>query len=106
MPPAQVRRSDVLSAWSGLRPLALDPNAQDTASASRDHVVTRDPDGMITVTGAACAALVACRRRRETSAPSSTALAAADPSPCLLLHMRAVPIMQPACAAACRDRLM
>lgn len=25
--PAQVRRSDVQSAWSGIRPLALDPNA-------------------------------------------------------------------------------
>lgn len=63
--PVQVRRSDVLSAWSGLRPLALDPNAKDTASASRDHVVTRDPDGMITVTGAFCCGLArgfyACR---------------------------------------------
>lgn len=46
-----VRRSDVKSAWSGIRPLALDPNATDTASALRDHVVTTDPDGMITVTG-------------------------------------------------------
>ncbi len=50
--PAQVRRSDVQSAWSGLRPLALDPRARDTASASRDHVVVTDPDGLITVTGA------------------------------------------------------
>ena len=49
---AQVRRSDVLSAWSGLRPLAVDPRAKDTASASRDHVVVVDPDGLITVTGA------------------------------------------------------
>ncbi|PSC72023.1 glycerol-3-phosphate dehydrogenase mitochondrial-like [Micractinium conductrix] len=47
----KVRRSDVQSAWSGIRPLALDPNAEDTASASRDHIVTVDPDGMITVTG-------------------------------------------------------
>lgn len=47
----RVRRSDVQSAWSGIRPLAIDPNAKDTASASRDHVVTVDPDGMITVTG-------------------------------------------------------
>ena len=46
-----MRRSDVQSAWSGLRPLAMDPNAADTASASRDHIVTRDPDGLITVTG-------------------------------------------------------
>ena len=51
----EVRRSDVQSAWSGLRPLAVDPNAKDTASASRDHIVTQDPDGLITVTGgAAC----------------------------------------------------
>ena len=47
----EVRRSDVQSAWSGLRPLAMDPNATDTASACRDHIVTRDPDGLITVTG-------------------------------------------------------
>ena len=50
-PQVEVRRSDVQSAWSGLRPLAMDPNAADTASASRDHIVTRDPDGLITVTG-------------------------------------------------------
>jgi glycerol-3-phosphate dehydrogenase len=48
----KVRRSDVQSAWSGIRPLALDPNAKDTASASRDHIVTVDrPSGLITVTG-------------------------------------------------------
>ena len=46
-----VRRSDVQSAWSGIRPLAQDPHARDTASASRDHIVTTDPDGVITVTG-------------------------------------------------------
>ncbi|KAK9849952.1 hypothetical protein WJX84_010898 [Apatococcus fuscideae] len=47
----RVRRTDVLSAWSGIRPLAVDPNAKDTASASRDHIVSTDPDGLITVTG-------------------------------------------------------
>lgn len=47
----KVRRSDVKSAWSGIRPLAIDPNATDTASALRDHIVTVGPDGMVTVTG-------------------------------------------------------
>lgn len=47
----KVRRSDVKSAWSGIRPLALDPNATDTASVSRDHIITMDPNGLITVTG-------------------------------------------------------
>lgn len=37
----KVQRSDVLSAWSGVRPLAVDPHHtdSDTASMSRDHVV-------------------------------------------------------------------
>lgn len=49
----KVRRSDVMSAWSGIRPLATDPNVKDTdtASISRDHVICVDPDGLVTVTG-------------------------------------------------------
>ena len=39
-PELKVRRSDVLSAWSGIRPLAVDPNASSSAQASRDHVVS------------------------------------------------------------------
>jgi len=46
-----VRRSDVQSAWSGIRPLAIDPNATSTAAASRDHVVALEPDGLLTVSG-------------------------------------------------------
>lgn len=46
-----VRRSDVTSAWSGIRPLAVDPTAQDTASALRDHIVLTDDSGLVTVTG-------------------------------------------------------
>ena len=48
----QVRRSDVQSAWSGIRPLAVDPRAKDTASALRDHIVLLGDDGLVTVTGA------------------------------------------------------
>ncbi|URD77160.1 FAD dependent oxidoreductase, partial [Musa troglodytarum] len=47
----QVRRSDVLSAWSGIRPLAMDPSAKNTESISRDHVVLEDYPGLITITG-------------------------------------------------------
>lgn len=47
----QVRRADVTSAWSGIRPLAIDPKATDTASALRDHIVVKDDDGLITITG-------------------------------------------------------
>ncbi|KAK6136194.1 hypothetical protein DH2020_030085 [Rehmannia glutinosa] len=47
----KVRRMDVLSAWSGIRPLAMDPNAKNTESISRDHVVTEDFPGLVTITG-------------------------------------------------------
>jgi hypothetical protein len=41
----------VQSVWSGLRPLATDPGISNTADAVRDHLVVREGDGMITVTG-------------------------------------------------------
>eukprot|EP00252_Welwitschia_mirabilis_P011436 TRINITY_DN25692_c0_g1_i1.p1 TRINITY_DN25692_c0_g1~~TRINITY_DN25692_c0_g1_i1.p1 ORF type:complete len:643 (+),score=145.85 TRINITY_DN25692_c0_g1_i1:408-2336(+) len=47
----KVRRADVLSAWSGIRPLATDPSAKDTASISRDHVICTDSGGLVTITG-------------------------------------------------------
>ncbi|CAL8124390.1 unnamed protein product [Prunus armeniaca] len=46
-----VRRTDVLSAWSGIRPLATDPSAKNTESISRDHVVCEDYPGLVTITG-------------------------------------------------------
>ncbi|KAL0403506.1 UNVERIFIED_CONTAM: Glycerol-3-phosphate dehydrogenase SDP6, mitochondrial [Sesamum radiatum] len=47
----KVRRTDVLSAWSGIRPLAVDPKAKSTESISRDHVVCEDFPGLVTITG-------------------------------------------------------
>ncbi|EYU39630.1 hypothetical protein ABFS82_06G187100 [Erythranthe guttata] len=47
----KVRRVDVLSAWSGIRPLAMDPTAKNTESISRDHVVCEDYPGLVTITG-------------------------------------------------------
>ncbi len=45
-----VTGTDVLSVWSGLRPLAAAGNAS-TAKISRDHKVTVSPTGLVTVTG-------------------------------------------------------
>jgi glycerol-3-phosphate dehydrogenase len=48
----KVRRSDVLSAWQGFRPLASDPNAPPGAPISRDHVISIQPQTGITfITG-------------------------------------------------------
>lgn len=46
-----VSRQDVLSAWSGLRPLVSNPKASDTAGLSRDHIVHVSDSGLLTVTG-------------------------------------------------------
>eukprot|EP00775_Hariotina_reticulata_P006063 gene6063-6301_t len=49
----KVRQDDILSVWSGIRPLAYDPTveASGTAGISRDHLIFSEPDGLITVTG-------------------------------------------------------
>jgi glycerol-3-phosphate dehydrogenase len=46
-----VRQQDVLSAWSGIRPLAADPSKGDTQNIVRDHVIFQDQDGLLTITG-------------------------------------------------------
>jgi len=48
----KVRRTDVLSAWQGYRPLASDPHAAADAPVSRSHVISTNPKTGITfVTG-------------------------------------------------------
>eukprot|EP00878_Enallax_costatus_P012574 GHUV01013132.1.p1 GENE.GHUV01013132.1~~GHUV01013132.1.p1 ORF type:complete len:476 (+),score=131.45 GHUV01013132.1:351-1778(+) len=52
----KVREEDVLSTWSGIRPLAADPTvetggSQSTSSISRDHLIFTEPNGLITITG-------------------------------------------------------
>ncbi|XP_037074718.1 LOW QUALITY PROTEIN: glycerol-3-phosphate dehydrogenase, mitochondrial-like, partial [Pollicipes pollicipes] len=50
-PEIEVRRGDVLSAWSGIRPLVSDPNRPDTQSIARNHVVHVGPSGLVTIAG-------------------------------------------------------
>ena len=44
----RVRRSDVLSAWQGWRPLASDPHAPPGAPVSRDHIISTNPETGVT----------------------------------------------------------
>lgn len=50
-PNINVRRGDVLAAWSGIRPLVKDPNAKNTESLVRNHLVTVSPSGLLTCAG-------------------------------------------------------
>ncbi|GFN82940.1 glycerol-3-phosphate dehydrogenase [Plakobranchus ocellatus] len=50
-PDVEVRRGDVLSAWSGIRPLVSDPNKADTQSIARNHVIEVSDNKLITIAG-------------------------------------------------------
>ncbi|KAK4687415.1 glycerol-3-phosphate dehydrogenase, partial [Tremellales sp. Uapishka_1] len=50
-PDVKVRRGDVLSAWSGLRPLVRDPDAKDTQSLVRNHMINTSKAGLLTIAG-------------------------------------------------------
>lgn len=47
----QVRRGDVLSAWTGIRPLVMDPSKSDTQSLARNHIIEVSKDKLITIAG-------------------------------------------------------
>ncbi|KAF5335846.1 hypothetical protein D9758_016694 [Tetrapyrgos nigripes] len=50
-PDIKVRRGDVLSAWSGLRPLVRNPAAADTQGLVRNHMIYVSPSGLLTIAG-------------------------------------------------------
>lgn len=41
----------VLSAWSGLRPLVKDPGAKNTESLVRNHMINVSKSGLLTIAG-------------------------------------------------------
>ncbi|XP_072032092.1 glycerol-3-phosphate dehydrogenase, mitochondrial-like [Amphiura filiformis] len=50
-PDVQVRRGDVVSAWCGIRPLVTDPNAKNTQSIARNHVIEVSDNNLVTIAG-------------------------------------------------------
>ena len=50
-PEAALTAADVVSAWSGIRPLARQLATGDVGSASREHTIDRGPKGVLHVTG-------------------------------------------------------
>ncbi|HMA49987.1 MAG TPA: FAD-dependent oxidoreductase [Magnetospirillaceae bacterium] len=43
--------ADIKARWSGLRPLAYDPKAKNSAELARDHVLIEAKSGLITISG-------------------------------------------------------
>lgn len=50
-PDINVQRSDILAAWSGIRPLVRDPHSKNTESLVRSHLVTVSDSGLLTCAG-------------------------------------------------------
>jgi len=50
-PDINVRRGDVLAAWSGIRPLVRDPKSKNTESLVRNHLITTSNSGLLTIAG-------------------------------------------------------
>jgi glycerol-3-phosphate dehydrogenase len=50
-PDIKVRRGDVLSAWSGFRPLVRNPSASKTEGLVRNHMIHVSPSGLLTIAG-------------------------------------------------------
>ncbi|KAJ6620300.1 FAD dependent oxidoreductase-domain-containing protein [Mycena sp. CBHHK59/15] len=50
-PDIKVRRGDVLSAWSGLRPLVRNPTAASTEGLVRNHMIYVSDSGLLTIAG-------------------------------------------------------
>ena len=50
-PDIKVRRGDVLSAWSGLRPLVRNPGAASTEGLVRSHMICVSGSGLLTIAG-------------------------------------------------------
>ena len=50
-PDITIRRADVLAAWSGIRPLVKDPDARNTESLVRNHLINVSGSDLITIAG-------------------------------------------------------
>ena len=50
-PDINVRRGDVLAAWSGIRPLVRDPKKAASEGLVRNHLITTSESGLVTISG-------------------------------------------------------
>ncbi|WP_183094674.1 glycerol-3-phosphate dehydrogenase/oxidase [Nocardioides stalactiti] len=74
-----LRRSDVVGAYAGLRPL-LDTGDDDTADLSRKHAVLTSPTGVVTIVGGK---LTTYRRMAEDAVDAAVAHAGLSAGPCI-----------------------
>ena len=47
----QVRKEDILAAWTGIRPLVRNPSAANTEALVRNHMIDISESGLLTIAG-------------------------------------------------------
>ena len=78
------QRSDVLSAFAGIRPLVRSGDARNTASLSRDHTIHIDSSGLLTITGGKWTTY---RHMAEDCVNQAATLARLPEKPCVTAHL-------------------
>jgi glycerol-3-phosphate dehydrogenase len=79
------RRSDILSAWAGIRPLVRSRVGGPTSSLSRSHSVHIDANGMVTIAGGKWTTY---RRMAEDCVGQASVLAGLDERECVTRNLR------------------
>ena len=74
-----VQRSDVLSVFSGLRPLVQAGHEESTAKLSRDHTILVSPAGLVTITGGKWTSY---RHMAEDAVNRAAQIGGLEPQPC------------------------
>jgi glycerol-3-phosphate dehydrogenase len=78
-------RSDILSAWAGIRPLVKSAEGASTASLARDHSIHIDRNGLVTIAGGKW---TTCRRMAEDCIDQASLLAGLDERECVTRRLR------------------
>jgi glycerol-3-phosphate dehydrogenase len=79
------RRTDVLSAFAGIRPLVRAGDAGNTAALSRDHAVHIDSSGLVTIAGGKWTTY---RHMAEDCVNQAATLARLSERPCVTAHLK------------------
>lgn len=78
-------RADVLSVFTGIRPLVRAGGASNTAALSRDHTIQIDPSGLLTITGGKWTTY---RHMAEDCVDQAATLARLPDRPCVTKTLR------------------
>jgi glycerol-3-phosphate dehydrogenase len=73
-------KDDVLSMFAGIRPLVVNPEAENTAAISREHVVSISKSGLVTIAGGKWTTY---RKMAEDTLEQALLVGGLEPKPCL-----------------------